>query len=895
MELNDNCDDHITLNLDIPITDFLNDLHSKNKTDLKEIKCDEIVVDSDLVYSYQEKKTESKNIFYQSKDFFFSSSTTLKKNIYRLISTFSITKKFITNLRNSTFYRNPKVLKEFHFTAINDKSCYSEGFITRENPSWLITMRELCGKLLNFVIVSKFLIIHPHNFLRISLDILVLLATCFYFIAIPIEFSFNVDFLEFIIGKLNNTGKHIIFSLFIMDMFLNLNTAILDKGELIIDRKAIMRKYISNQFIIDLLSLVYFIISNEADIYSFISFIFFVRLISVTNVINRIESSLFLDESTYNKISFLKLICTVFLFAHFSACLWHYIGNVNQSNEETWLSELGIINEDWIQRYIVSLYYVVVVMNTLGFGDIVPKNSTERIFNVFFIYIGCSVFAIIINSIGIILQNINKRDRDFKRKMYMINGYMRQKNIDFRIRSKIRNYFEYIWNEEKEANGEEIQQIINKLSVSLKNEMILSSHFEMLKNIPFFFMNFSEDTLNKISYEMKEVNFTPGEIIYNQNDTNDPCIYIIRNGNVEIFVNHEIKNEPLTILQSCKEGEIFGQISFINNEPQDTSARTTTFTTLYILNKKNFMKIIRKNDYDFQNYSQIKDQIIFSNNLENLYVKCQSCHNSDHSTKNCPIFHLQISKQRVIGKHNFTMFQERTQFSRGNFEKFHPLLKSKNLKEKAIFFQRNTIQEDLKKLEEEELTSLHDSDFEIMPIENHNNKISTNSLSIKDSKENLENLQLSMSDHISDKNIKIDSSDPPPQLKIINYDVESFEVAKEYNFYFNKNNVAEFVEKYNKISLRNMLKQISASRKDETFFQKRTRIKRMRTHFDSPLFKKMKKNILGKEISSSKLGELSGDYKKKKRISHKKRLIIKSGSKTKINSNKLNHISQKDI
>ena len=84
-----------------------------------------------------------------------------------------------------------------------------------------------------------------------------------------------------------------------------------------------------------------------------------------------------------------------------------------------------------ITQYVSSLYFIVVVMNTVGFGDMVPITIKERIFTICFIMIASIVFAYTINQIGTILYNISKNERELKRTMNLINGYMKAKNINF--------------------------------------------------------------------------------------------------------------------------------------------------------------------------------------------------------------------------------------------------------------------------------------------------------------------------------------------------------------------------------------------------------------------------------------------------------------------------------
>ncbi len=69
-------------------------------------------------------------------------------------------------------------------------------------------------------------------------------------------------------------------------------------------------------------------------------------------------------------------------------------------------------------------------------------------------------------------------------------------------------------NDEMNENADIEKNLINKLNHSLKEEIIIRVNGSILKNIPFFFNNFSEETLRKLVFIMKEVKFYPEETIF---------------------------------------------------------------------------------------------------------------------------------------------------------------------------------------------------------------------------------------------------------------------------------------------------------------------------------------------------------------------------------------------
>jgi hypothetical protein len=170
-------------------------------------------------------------------------------------------------------------------------------------------------------------------------------------------------------------------------------------------------------------------------------------------------------------------------------------------------------------------------MNTVGYGDMTPQNPSEKMFVIVFVYVACGLFAYSLNSIGLILQDINKREEMFKKDIKIINGYMVKHNINSDLQTRVRKYFEYLWNEIQKQKTEEENQIINKLSDSLKEELLLEANGRLIKGLKMLALNFSDQALQKTVYILKEINFTPGDLIYNEGDTDEHSLYIIKKGN----------------------------------------------------------------------------------------------------------------------------------------------------------------------------------------------------------------------------------------------------------------------------------------------------------------------------------------------------------------------------
>ena len=82
--------------------------------------------------------------------------------------------------------------------------------------------------------------------------------------------------------------------------------------------------------------------------------------------------------------------------------------------EGTWISDLKLHNSRWSERYLRALYFVVVTMTTVGYGDISPSNTIEYLIAMSCMLFGSGLIGYSINSIGAILKKMNKRDIEFR-------------------------------------------------------------------------------------------------------------------------------------------------------------------------------------------------------------------------------------------------------------------------------------------------------------------------------------------------------------------------------------------------------------------------------------------------------------------------------------------------
>lgn len=70
-----------------------------------------------------------------------------------------------------------------------------------------------------------------------------------------------------------------------------------------------------------------------------------------------------------------------------------------------------------VHNYIISLYWSVMTMSTIGYGDVTPKTQYERMYEIFGMILGASVYAYMVGAICSIVASMNAASAEFNQQM----------------------------------------------------------------------------------------------------------------------------------------------------------------------------------------------------------------------------------------------------------------------------------------------------------------------------------------------------------------------------------------------------------------------------------------------------------------------------------------------
>ncbi len=413
-----------------------------------------------------------------------------------------------------------------------------------------------------------------------SFILLLVIASC---ILVPYQFAFQqasaLSGFQFL---------YLIDLFFLIDIVFNCSTSFRRHGVEVLDRRICTKRYSRRMMGIDLLAslpldlLAWVLIGNGQVLGG--SLVLALRLLRLLRIVRFFVILRRWEAFSWSNPGFLrvvKFLISILILMHWMACAWFFTAFAVAFPADSWAVRAGIESSGAVAQYIRSLYWTITTMTTVGYGDITPARPAEYVFASLTMLMGASIYAFIIGSIASLLSSIQAAKNTHWERIDSVTEFLRQRHVPADINSKVRNYYEYVWDR---SRGVDKNDLLNDLPGPLRLEILLHLASKILDTVPLF--KYCSPVLrNELLISLESRTYTPDSYIVREGEAGK-AIYFITEGSVEITSEMGEKSWG-----TMSEGEYFGYMSMVLGERRTASTKTLSYCDLLILKVDDFNRI----------------------------------------------------------------------------------------------------------------------------------------------------------------------------------------------------------------------------------------------------------------------------------------------------------------
>ncbi|KAL9170064.1 hypothetical protein ABFS82_04G119700 [Erythranthe guttata] len=385
------------------------------------------------------------------------------------------------------------------------------------------------------------------------------------------------------------------------------------------DRTRIAIRYLKSRFPVDLLGcLPWDAIYKACGRKEPVRYMLWIRLsraLRVTEFFEKLEKDIRINYlfTRIIKLFVVELYCT-----HTAACVFYYLATTLPPSEEgnTWIGSLQLGDYsyenfrhiDLWTRYITALYFAVVTMATVGYGEIHAVNTREMIFVMVYVSFDMILGAYLLGNMTALIVKGSKTEK-FRDKMGELIKYMNKnklgKNISQEIKGHVRlqyesnpnpRFFTILGPNPMDGSIRPVPTgrsytdaaALRDLPLALRAKISNKLYEPYVREVPLF-KGCSDEFIKKVAINVHEEYFLPGEVIVEEGSNSDH-LYFLYDGKLDGVRNHE--ETRLGHVPSIQIYSSIGDVSVLCDIPEPRTVQTTELSKLLRIDKQALTEII---------------------------------------------------------------------------------------------------------------------------------------------------------------------------------------------------------------------------------------------------------------------------------------------------------------
>ena len=473
-------------------------------------------------------------------------------------------------------------------------------------------------------------------------DFLIFLCVFYNLLYLPIFLAYNNIYCYF--GNyfsLGNIVENLIDLIYLFDIIITFFIGFYNFDEILInDYKSIAKHYFKSWFVIDVISAIPIktlltifnkkcynkdFLNNPLYNHNYYYLLILIRLFKTLKLIFKNKFIQYLDLKLNNFDKFnqyfrLFMSLTIFLFSiHLVACIYIFIGKNEFPN---WIINFNHKNKNFHELYLISIYYTIETVTTVGYGDIFCTNFSEKIFGIIMEIFGIIAYSWSLTAMINYVKTFTDKEEELCKKLRILDDIkLIYPKLSEDLHDRISRFLKYIHEYEKKDS----HIVFDDLPVTLRNSLIYEMYKPMIKSF-IFFKNFSNsDFIVKIILALKPILALKNDVLIKDGDFVEDIIFV-KKGKLSLELPLDFSNQKL--LNSKKSS------FFFNKENTFLQFKTNSYQNFKNLNVSNTIARVQtvENKDNIQHYRVLQirknehfgDILMFLNQRSPLILKVKS-------------------------------------------------------------------------------------------------------------------------------------------------------------------------------------------------------------------------------------------------------------------------------
>ncbi|XP_051563369.1 potassium voltage-gated channel subfamily H member 7-like isoform X2 [Myxocyprinus asiaticus] len=508
--------------------------------------------------------------------------------------------------------------------------------------------------------MDKFTILHYSPFKAVW-DWLILLLVIYTAIFTPYSAAFLLNDLEeqkrrecgYSCSPLNVVDL-MVDIMFIVDILINFRTTYVNANEEVVSHPAkIAVHYFKGWFLIDMVAAIPFDLlifgSGSEETTTLIGLLKTARLLRLVRVARKLDR-----YSEYGAAVLMLLMCIFALIAHWLACIWYAIGNVEKPYLEHtigWLDNLGMsIGKQYNysdpasgpsikDKYVTALYFTFSSLTSVGFGNVSPNTNSEKIFSICVMLIGSLMYASIFGNVSAIIQRLYSGTARYHLQMLRVKEFIRFHQIPNPLRQRLEEYFQHAWTY---TNGIDMNMGFPEC---LQADICLHLNQSLLQSCKAF-RGATNGCLRALAMRFKTTHAPPGDTLVHCGDVLT-ALYFLARGSIEILRDD-------IVVAILGKNDIFGEMIHLYAKPGKANAdvRALSYCDLHTIHREDLLEVLDMYP-EFSDYFLSNLELTFNLRDENtkgatapqrnLYTAASDSDTEEPDAKTKPCFKMKFS------------------------------------------------------------------------------------------------------------------------------------------------------------------------------------------------------------------------------------------------------------